>query len=162
MADRQEFRGRVDFESATNLNGTTKCSGANSKFNYISDPVVAPAETTTTLTTSQSGAAVLLTPNAGNVVLPSASPAGQRFEFVMAGNYASADCTVTTAAGNFIGGIATGNSAHKEQAPSPANTATFGTAANAGDRFECVSDGTNWYIVNGYCEDDDGLVFSNV
>ena len=156
MADRLPFNGPVEF------NSTAKCSGANSKFNYISDPVQAPASTVTTLTTSQSGAAVLLTPNAGNVVLPSASPAGQRFEFVMAGNYATADNTVTTAGGNFIGGIATGNSGHGEQAPSPANTAKFSTAAVAGDRFECVSDGTNWYIVNGFCKDDDGLVFLNV
>ena len=144
MADKKQFKGRVE---------------AIGTFNYISDPVSVQAATT--LTKNQSGAAVLVVPP-NDVILPSASPAGQRFEFVLAADVSSGTSTVKTAGGNFIGGIATGNSAHKEQAPSPCNTATFTGAANAGDRFECVSDGTNWYIVGGYCEEDDGLTFTNV
>ena len=153
--------GAVTHSSTVNLDGTTKCSGASSKLNYISDPITAAASTTTTLTRAQSGGVVLLTPNAALVVLPAVATAGQRFEFVMGGDYSSNPCTVTTADGEFIGGLATG-AGGKVMAPSPANTATFGSDADAGDRFECVSNGTNWYIVNGFCEAAAGIAFTDV
>ena len=183
MADKNIFKAEVDFDGTTNvkgalnssgtathsgantfsstvdLDGTTKCSGASSKLNYISDPITAPASTTTTLTRAQSGGVVLITPNAALVVLPAVATAGQRFEFVMGGDYSTANCTVTTADGDFVGGISTG-AGGKAMAPSPANTATFGSDADAGDRFECVSNGTNWYIVNGFCEAAAGIAFT--
>ena len=146
MADKKQFRGHVEIIG---------------RLNYISDPVNAPAQTTTTLTKNQSGAAVLLTPNAGNVVLLDASPAGQRFEFVMAGDRATANNTVTTAdtGQHFIGGISTG-AGGKSQAGGSADVATFNADANAGDRFECVSSGAHWYIVGGYCEVAGALAFA--
>jgi len=165
MVDQKQFNGTVTFKgsvtstSTVNLNGTTKCSGENSKFNYISDPV--SVQGATNLLTGQSGAAVLIVPP-NDVVLPAASPAGQRFEFVLAADVSSGTSTVKTAAGteHFIGGITTG-AGGKSMAPANADTATFGANADAGDRFECVSSGTHWYIVGGFCEASDGLEFSD-
>ena len=154
MADKLPFNGPVEF------NSTAKVSGANSKLNYISDPVSAPTDTTTTLTTSQSGAAVLLAPNAALVVLPPASPAGQRFEFVMAANTTGDNNTVTTAGGVYIGSVVDGVGGLQSSNGTSNNVITFTGTAVAGDRFECVSDGTNWYIVGGFCAAADGIGFS--
>jgi len=171
MADKSVYKNEVDFEGTTNLkgtanlettnlNGTTKCSGASSKFNYISDPIVAAASTTTTLTRAQSGGVVLITPNAALVVLPAVATAGQRFEFVMGGNYATANCTVSTADGVYIGAVVDGAGGNQASNGSSNDVVTFGANAVAGDRFECVSNGTAWYIVNGYTSAADGIAFS--
>lgn len=154
MADKLPFNGPVEF------NSTVKCSGASSKFNYISEPVTAPASTTTTLTTSQSGAVVGLTPNAALVVLPPSSPAGQRFEFIMTGNYDTANCTVSTADGVYIGAVVDGAGGNQASNGSSNDVITFGANAVAGDRFECISNGTGWFIVNGFCSAADGIAFS--
>ena len=162
MADKLPFNGPVEF------NSTVKCSGTNSKFNHIKDPVSAPAGTTTTLTTSQSGAAVLITPNAAVVVLPSASPAGQYFEFVMAGNGDSAECTVKTATSDnsefFIGGFATGEgTSHEIKSDGNSNSEVnfHATHSKAGDRFSCISTGTLWAITSGYCPHASGMAFAD-
>ena len=153
MADKREFRGHV---------------AVTGRFNHIKDPITAPASTTTTLKAEQSGAAVLLTPVAAIVVLPSASPAGQYYEFVMAGDGSTTECTVKTSTTDnsqfFIGGFATGEgSDHKIVSDGNSNSEVnfHATHAKAGDRFSCVSTGTGWVVTSGFCQHASGVAFAD-
>jgi len=124
--------------------------------------IAAPASTTTTLTVADSGKVVLLAPNAAAVVLPAAA-SGLHFSVVLTSDYASATCTVTAAAGEFMaGGVASANNSDGNLADGSTDlVATFGTDTKSGDRLDLVSDGSLWFV-SGFMADGsaDGIDFS--
>jgi len=125
--------------------------------------VAAAASSTTTLTAADSGKVVLMAPNAAAVVLP-AAVSGMRYTVVLTSDYATATCTVTAAAGEFMaGGVASGDSSDGNLADGSSDLiATFGTDTLAGDRLDLVSDGSLWFV-SGFMADGtaDGIAFSS-
>ena len=120
----------------------------------------AATSATTNLEAEDSGKVILVAANAAAVTLPAAA-SGLHYTFIMAADYATAVCTITAEAGEFMAGATSSAAGAGAEANGSSNiVATFGTGALAGDRLECVSDGTLWYV-SGITAAAAGLAFSD-
>jgi hypothetical protein len=116
----------------------------------------------TTLTTSDSGKVILMGQNGVDITLPAAT-AGMSFKIIQTADYATAVCTVTAAAGDYMaGGAVSLDTNHGNTANGSSNiVATFGTAVLAGDYIDLVSDGTVWLVSGMSTAKTNGIVFSD-
>jgi len=151
---------------------------ANSNFNNILDSLGGPQNVTninaaTNLTTNECGTIILgvvgtiqAVGTGFNVNLP-APARGAYFKFILGApsiaSNSNAAITITstsdgsTAANLIVGQIVGGGDDDGANVTSAVDLATFVHAkATAGDFFECISDGTNWFALGQY--DADGSI----
>jgi len=119
----------------------------------------------TTLQHAWTGETIFLGANGIDITLPPAK-AGMYFTVILAGDYASAVCTVVqnAATEDFYGhvfGSEGENAGTDADTGASANTKiTFTTASMRGDRVELVSDGSVWYVA-AYAKNYAGITFDN-
>jgi len=116
----------------------------------------------TTLAASDSGKVILMGSNGVDIVLPAAT-AGMNFKIIQTADYATAVCTVTAQAGDYMaGGAVSLDTNHGNTANGSSNiVATFGSAVLAGDYIDMVSNGTVWLVSGMSTAKTNGIVFSD-
>lgn len=125
------------------------------------DSVILALTADQSLTSADSGKTIIINGNGVDVTLPTAA-AGDTFTFIAGQDIATTNSTIVQAAASedFFGVVVTGATAVVDTPATGDTKINFvAGAAKKGDRIECVSDGTNWFI-KGFCLAAGGITFA--
>ena len=125
------------------------------------DSVILSLTADQSLTSADSGKTVIINGNGVDVTLPTAE-AGLTFTFIAGQDIATTSSTIVQAAASedFFGVVVTGADGAAVDKPVTGDTkiSLVAGAAKKGDRVECVSDGTNWFV-KGFAALATGITF---